>query len=267
MGTVLVKDINSDLFGTIPLSSSPKFLTNVNGTLFFTASRTTDDEELWKSDGTEAGTVLVKDIRPGAEPSFPERLVNMNGILYFRAANSMENSYELWRSDGTEAGTYMVKNIDPRPNYPGFSSPFLPGRYITLPVVNDELYFYGSDMTSGDELWKSDGTEVGTTLVKDIFPGDSGSYPVWLVGNGAKLYFVADNGTNGLELWQSDGSEVGTMMVADIISGSGGSDPSSLTIIGNRLFFSADDGIHGRELWIMATVELNMKAYLPMVLR
>ena len=266
MGTVLVKEINPDTTNG-PTSSSPKFFTVVNDTLFFVASDTVGDDELWKSDGTEVGTVLVKDLRSGADPSFPDRLVNMNGILYFRAADSMENSYELWRSDGSELGTYMVKDIDPRPNFAGFPAPKLPGGNFELPVMNNELYLYGADMTNGNELWKSDGTEDGTVLVSDIFPGSDSSFPLWLVSDGSMLYFTADDGVDGVELWQSDGTEAGTMMVKDIVSGSGSSNPQWLGVVGNWLIFSADDGLHGRELWMMLAANLDESVYLPMVLR
>lgn len=70
--------------------------------------------ELWKSDGTQAGTVLVKDIRPGPGGSNPEGLVNVNGVLFFRA-NDGVNGYELWKSDGTKTGTVLVRDIRPGP--------------------------------------------------------------------------------------------------------------------------------------------------------
>ena len=64
----------------------PSDLTNVNGTLFFTADDGTNGRELWKSDGTAAGTVLVKDIYPGTSGSYPTRyLTNVNGTLFFAA--------------------------------------------------------------------------------------------------------------------------------------------------------------------------------------
>ena len=47
-------------------SSDAYNLTNVNGTLFFAADDGTHGNELWKSDGTAAGTVLVKDINTGS---------------------------------------------------------------------------------------------------------------------------------------------------------------------------------------------------------
>ena len=79
-GTVLVKDINPG-----SASSEPSNLTNVNGTLFFTADDGAHGIELWKSDGTAAGTVLVKDINPGSAGSDPPRLTNVNGTLFFSA--------------------------------------------------------------------------------------------------------------------------------------------------------------------------------------
>ena len=66
--------------------------------------------ELWKSDGTAAGTVLVKDILGGSSGSFPSYLTNVNGTLFF-GANDGSHGNELWKSDGTAAGTVMVKDI------------------------------------------------------------------------------------------------------------------------------------------------------------
>ncbi len=86
----LVKDIN--LIGG---GSSPSYLTNVNGTLFFQASDGTNGLELWKSDGTAAGTVLVKDINPGAGSASPSNLTIVNGMLFFQAYDGTIGQ-ELW---------------------------------------------------------------------------------------------------------------------------------------------------------------------------
>ncbi|MGJ5635029.1 hypothetical protein, partial [Nostoc sp. CALU 1950] len=66
------------------------------------------DSELWKSDGTEAGTVRVKDINTATIHSSPQNLTNVNGTVYF-VANDSSGDSELWKSDGTEAGTVRVK--------------------------------------------------------------------------------------------------------------------------------------------------------------
>jgi ELWxxDGT repeat protein len=89
-------------------ASSPSNTINVNGTLYFSATSTAHGIELWKSDGTAAGTVMVKDINPGTASSSLAYFTNVDNILYFRA-NDGTTGNELWRSDGTSAGTYMVK--------------------------------------------------------------------------------------------------------------------------------------------------------------
>ncbi len=67
----------------------------------------------------------------------------------------------------------------------------------------------------GCELWKSDGSEAGTTLVIDIDPTDSACVSKLTAFNG-ELFFSADDGVHGRELWKSDGTETGTQMVKDI---------------------------------------------------
>src|SRR5204863_9204611 len=99
--TVLVPD-------TAPFR--PYGLTDVNGTLFFAGFDPANGTELWKSDGTAAGTVLVKDINPGSGGSGPDGLTNVNGTLFFRAFRT--NGPELWKSDGTAAGTALVRDIN-----------------------------------------------------------------------------------------------------------------------------------------------------------
>ena len=68
--------------------------------------------ELWRSDGFDAGTVRVKDIRPGPSGPLPFNFVNVNGITVFRANHGI-NGAELWRTDGTDAGTQMILDIRP----------------------------------------------------------------------------------------------------------------------------------------------------------
>src|SRR5262249_48897227 len=162
-------------------------------------------DELWKSDGTEQGTVLVKDIYPGRESSDPTYLTNVNSTLFFTAFEP-NTGYELWKSDGTEAGTVLVKDI-----YPGFTYNDYTGEFYVnssypqdLTNVNGTLFFTADDGVYGDELWKSDGTEAGTVLVKDINPGSVGSNPNDLTDVNGTLFFTAVDGVNGGQVWKSD---------------------------------------------------------------
>jgi ELWxxDGT repeat protein len=235
-GTAMVLDINPG-----PNGSNPQNLTNVNGTLFFQADDGTDGAELWKSNGTAAGTVLVQDIRTGSIGSNPNYLTNVNGTLFFQANNTPFQQTQLWRSNGTAAGTFMVGSV----SYP---------RLLTN--LNGTLFFSGFDFAHGHELWRSDGTAGGTQLVADINPGSGNSYPasqgLGFVDVNGTLFFSANDGTHGYELWKSNGSAGGTTLVADINPGTSSfpsSYPSYATNLNGTLFFSATDGTRGQELW------------------
>lgn len=216
-------------------------LTVVGGTLFFVRNNAASGWELWKSNGTAAGTVLVKDINPGAASSDPANLTAVGNTLYFTADNGV-NGRELWKSDGTEAGTTLVVDI-----LPGSESAF-PQNSGFLTNIDGTLYFSATD-GRGVEPWRSNGTAAGTVMVADINPGAEGSYPVHFTAWMGHVAFVAATGQTGYEVWHSDGSAAGTQLVRDINSGPADSYPDSLTAIGARLYFSADNGQSGRELW------------------
>ncbi len=95
--------------------SYPESLTNVNGTLYFTATRAINGRELWKSDGSQPGTVLIQDTVPGPEGSSPEELTAVGSVLYY-SANTPANGRELFRSEGTNGTTRRVRDIIPGPD-------------------------------------------------------------------------------------------------------------------------------------------------------
>src|SRR4030095_15202963 len=197
-----------------------------NGYFFFLANQdgtNTNDVELWKSDGNNAGTVRVKDINPGNDPSYPSYFVIFNNELYFVADDGV-NGRELWKTDGDAAGTVMVKDIQP-----GSSSGFTQnccGDFGLYSVweKNGSFFFVACEYSGvgGDntELWKTDGTTAGTVRVKDIYPGNAPSYPSYFIPFNNDLYFIANDGTNGRELWKTDGNTSGTVLVKDIKPGS-----------------------------------------------
>jgi ELWxxDGT repeat protein len=227
----------------VDVTSRPRSLgnlVNVNGTVYFTAYRPDLGWELWKSDGTPTGTVLVKDIVSGTGSSNPEQLINVNGTLFFTAETAAEGR-ELWKSNA--AGTFRVKDINPGTGY-GISH-LLTDTFIN---VNGTLFFTADNGDNGVELWKSDGTDVGTVMVKDIYLGSSTSYPNLLTSFKGMLFFTAFNTATGMyDLWKSDGTGPGTQVFRHFYSMS--SQGADLTVVGNNLYFTADDGVHGEEVW------------------
>jgi len=137
--------------------------TNLNGILYFNAKTEASGNELWRSDGTADGTVMVKDIREGSDKSDPLYLTNMNGTLYFRAKDT-DYGAELWRSNGTAEGTEMVKDIN-NEKYSSYPR--------ALTIIDGTLYFkaydesypVGTSYGARGEIYRSDGTEAGTVPV------------------------------------------------------------------------------------------------------
>ena len=244
-GAVLVKDIRPGRSASI---TEPDFccgeipygggdLTNVRGTLYFSADDGSHGYELWRSDGTARGTRMVKDINPGAGSSNIDWITAVNRILYFRADDGAHGA-ELWRSDGTEAGTRMVKDINPGgSSYPGGYS-YIGG----LTESSGTLYFPAFDDTHGYGLWRSDGTEAGTSLVKQV--GSFGDLIFPLIDVGGTLYFGFYDHSAHSGLWRSDGTEAGTVVIKQGFVG-------TLEFTGFRrsLYFLGDDGLRGPALW------------------
>jgi len=239
--TTLLKDI--DPAG----SSNPQNMYLVDNKIFFLARTVAEGLEWWVTDGTPAGTRLLKDINPGVgdavmaySPSY-----SWQNRFYFSASDDT-HGLELWVSDGSTAGTHMVKDIMSYGQ--GLVGGSHPNQFI---AYNNRLYFIAEDSLHGMELWSTDGTEANTGMVKDINPqGASFLYlfDCFEVLNN-KLYFSADDGIHGTELWSTDGTEAGTKMVKDIYSGSIPSSPSHSVRYNGRIYFVANDSIHGAELW------------------
>jgi ELWxxDGT repeat protein len=192
------------------------------------------DIDLWKTDGTAAGTVRVKDLPPSRE--YPDQLIVAGKALYF-AAFSAATGTELWKSDGTSAGTVLVKDI-----WPGTPSSTI----FDLAAAGEQVFFSANDGQHGWDLWKSDGTADGTALVRDF----ANNLLSFTVVAGTHVYFIADDGLYGRELWRSDGTGQGTTLVKDMRPGPDGGGVFPLAVVGSTLYFRFIDPVNGdRSLW------------------
>ncbi len=177
--TAMVKDIEPGGTGSNPLNLTPS-----GATLFFTALTEAHSRELWKSNGTAAGTVLVKDIYPGANGSGVNKLCSISsGRVLFSATNG-SNGHELWKSDGTDAGTVLVKDINPGAGSSNIREPV---------AMGNKCYFTANDGQHGQELWVSDGTAAGTKILFDLVKGPGSSNPRQLASKGDRLFFTVAN--------------------------------------------------------------------------
>ena len=206
--------------------------------------RDSNGSELWVSDGTEDGTYEYKDIKPGNGNSGVTKMAQSGTNLFFIASDAsgyglhvignvtpILPSYTLYKDElmnpitfdysleptylpGEPHTPFMVKDINPGDN----------GEYAyDIVTVGDTAYFRANDGTHGSELWKSNGTENGTMLVKDITPSGSSDYGLLdrtIIPFNDDLIFVAWNGSStGPELWISNGTENGTSILKEIATG------------------------------------------------
>lgn len=256
-----VKDFRTEAPAPGAISPSVVRIVPTGEACFLVIDGTTLGMELWKTDGTEAGTVLVKDINSGVADALDSRrqqFAELGGQLFFGAKSG--NTLGLWTSDGTEEGT--------RPVHLGTD------KIQSMRAINDRLYFGAGDRSVGTgELWTSDGTESGTFMLANINPDQWpvfswGSSPQYFEHAGGLVYFAAGDNRYGKELWKTDGTPEGTVRVTDLNpipapalpppgsqSFRGSSYPTSLTVAGSNLFFTADNGTFGRELWVLPLID------------
>ncbi|HEX8462402.1 MAG TPA: ELWxxDGT repeat protein, partial [Segetibacter sp.] len=234
--TILVSGVDSTLWitdgstgGTFQLNSSIFYKGDgaiLNGKVIFKGRDAANGIELFITDGTIAGTGLVKDIYTGPTSSIPDDdMVLLNGNVYFTAVTAAAGR-ELWKTNGTEAGTTMVKDI-----VPGTEGSNIAGDY-SLSSNGSYLLFSAKTPTSGIELWKSDGTDAGTILLKDINPGAPSSDANSFFKYNNIVLFQAKDAANGTEIWKTDGTTAGTVLLKNINAVG-----NSTSLLGNYFFY------------------------------
>lgn len=230
-GTTVMKDFSTLTGG---LASWPANLTGSGTILYFSAYTKADNIELWKSDGTAAGTTRVNStFSPGIDGLSPAYLTpfGVNGIAFAGTGNTVGR--ELFTSGGTS-----VSNVVDLFTQPGSSSP------ANLTSTNNAVYFTATTAASGMEMWQTDGTSGGTSMVVDANPSGSSSPSEVVKSITDSVFWKAFDGAN-VGLYNNSNRHLLQRFPLP--------DPNVLhfysSAIDNVLYFNGYDAANGDELW------------------
>jgi len=248
-GTHLVRDIAPGA-----ASARPFRFVVAGDRLFFAATTDALGTELWTSDGTSAGTVLVEDLAPGPDGGLALSAVgglNAFGDRVLMTARDPAHGKEPWVSDGTPGGTFRLADLNAGAAgaFDGIFHGLITG------VLTGRAYFFGFSDTVGSELWRTDGTVAGTSLVEDIDTQQSSvpdlDFLHWteLASAGGQIFLRADDAVHGAQLWRIDGTAAGTVRLTDLPANSITDLPYRLTSLGDQLLFTAEGSADHGALW------------------
>lgn len=230
-GSTLLSDIVAGTSG-----SSPEILGIVNSKVLLSTSL-----GIYKTDGTAPGTTFI--VQPGFSAVPVSPVVLGNKIVFF--GTTAAEGREIWVAD--ESGSNILVNIGAGA---ASGATYMYGKNAAGTLA----YFLADDGISGLELWKTDGTVVGTVMIKDVCVGSCHSkfQQLPMVEFQGKNYIwraVDNSGTDTYShLWSTDGSPAGTVLVKDFLpKASIGAMYSNST----SLFFTLNlpPDTSSRELW------------------
>ena len=240
-GTQMILNINTEYTGMNGYSN-PVALTRVGDLIYFAAEKPSLGAEPWVTDGTAAGTHLVKDIYTGPNGS----LGSYNNFTAFGdklvfTPFTFDQGYELWISDGSEVGTTPLTSLEENNSY-----------FHNLTYINGKLVFWVTEvyMSAPRTLWATDGTVQGTVPLRDYDVKNwyaINEEPLGIFNN--KLYFRGWDEDHGFELWESDGTTGGTKMVKDLYEGTEHGMPSGFGKNDSCFYFVARNGWEEALLW------------------
>jgi trimeric autotransporter adhesin len=214
--------LNIVRLAAITMELGPTRTACLNG-VFYAGGSDGSGSELWRSDGTLLGTHRVVS-RNNSGTSDPDWFTSFQGQLFFAASGG------LFRTDGTDDRTIQVS--------------LTAAAVSNLTTNGSTLYFSASTASFGSEPWVSDGTNLGTTMIKDINPTSS-SYPSLFVVSNGVTYFSAQV-SFGQQLWRTDGTDAGTVMVRQFMGWGAG---NGVIDYNGVLIFNARETATGWELW------------------
>ena len=224
-------------------TSSPSQITRAGNRAVFVANDGTTGNELWASDGTVAGTQLLRDIQPGATSPSILYLTSFGNSVVFRASDPTNGGIEPWITDGTPGGTRPIADVNP-----GAASSS-PEQFAATPT---RVFFSAIRSPNGRELFVTDGSPSGTRMVVDLNPAGSGSPTEITTVGELCFFFFDDRSTTGRELYVSDGTAIGTRLVADLAPGPQSGAISGLTALPSLglVAFAGTDGNNGLQVFL-----------------
>lgn len=263
-----------------PGSSEPFALSSIGGKGYFWAKSKSRGFELWRTDGTTAGTKIYQEFQPGTAGSDEGSRVWSTGGRLWVFADDGVHGLEPFTINPVTGTRKLLKDI--RPGATGSEESAFDNMFVGL---NGKVLFPADDGTNGREWWVSDGTRTGTKLLKAV-NSDSSWRPQWYAKVGGKMLF------SNIETWTTDGTRAGTVEISAVDAGdqayrpapvlngvaimagfsdalqtqlyrsngsaltlikqinpSGYAGPNGFIKLNGKILFSADDGVHGRELW------------------
>ena len=242
--------------GTIQLTTKSELdiLSGIGTTLFFQGRDAATGLELYKTNGTSAGTALVRDINPGAGDGYLGNSAVVGTSFFFRANNGV-NGHEPWKTDGTSAGTVMIEDINP-----GAGNGFGQGNVYSY---NNLYYFAGNTTANGQEPWVSDGSGAGSFMLKDIAPGaEDPAWVRWGIGHDGAVYFITEPDPSGPNdeatavLWKTTGTTVSTVSLSLLMLDYWGYESAGVLydhfrIYNDKVYFFAQNSYRGsHQLWV-----------------
>ena len=218
----LIKDINTNA-NTETFTNLGSRSVNFGNKVIFTSGEDTYGFELWISDGTTAGTYLLKDITPGIEDTNFSALFKIpaNNVANFFVKT--ETSLELWETDGTESGTIKIKDLD---------LDYINGNLYYL--INDKYSFVGIN-DGNREIWTTDGTNAGTFKISSDIVIEQTSNKLSVFNN--QIMTIYKNENDNLRMFLSDGTVAGTSTV-DIDDNVG----FNYAVLGNLIIHTRQEG-------------------------
>lgn len=256
--------------------------------LYFSTTDVSSITQLWRTDGTPSGTILLTTINIAFGIENP----SIVGNKLFFWVNDPNEGYELWVTDGSVEHTVLVKDFEP-----GIAD-LSPWDY----TASDTHLYFRKEVSGNYQFWKSNGTAAGTILVDpyvdnyNIFFTYSGGKIYCYAGNtlkvsdgsspfqsinlagpsinnwgfqylfpfDGKVYFSAQTQDTGMEPWVSDGTSSGTHRIADYYAGTDGSTPTPVTVFNNQLLWTAKDRQYGNELRYLVTGTNELSLFIDM---